>query len=395
MTVRAWFALAPWIIVACAPAQDRDSPVACATGEILDLDVCVPAACGVGTWGELAVDEDTVYVDVAADDAGDGSESTPLRSIQSAVDLSGGRGGGLVAVAAGTYMETLSMGDDHKGVTLAGRCRELVTVDGREGNDAPVVEIVGVRKRPDVGIEGVALTGGTYMGIRVEGANVTVTRVDVRENSFFGLYCEDAELALDAVSVTGTLPERGAYGHGIIAQGGCSMLMSDTIISGNTEVGLGAFDAETRVEVTNTTVSGGLPNRAGVGGDGIAVQDGAVLTASGCVIQQNTELGVLASSGSSVTLVDTVVTDTLPCPDGSYGRGIGVQGGATLTMTRSTISGNTEAGLFVGGAGTTVDMTDTDILDTLSGPDGLSGWGISAQDGAVLIATRSVIRGNC
>ena len=61
----------------------------CATGEVLDGEVCVPEACGVGTWGNLPVDEETVYV--RAGDTGDGTENSPLGSIQVAVDLAGNR----------------------------------------------------------------------------------------------------------------------------------------------------------------------------------------------------------------------------------------------------------------------------------------------------------------
>jgi hypothetical protein len=47
--------------------------------------------------------------------SGDGSAASPLGSIQAGADLAGSRGGGLVAIAAGTYVENLELGEAHRG----------------------------------------------------------------------------------------------------------------------------------------------------------------------------------------------------------------------------------------------------------------------------------------
>ena len=64
-------------------------------------------ACGTGTWGDLETDEDTVYVDGSAEAGGDGTADSPFTSIQDGLDAMGTTGG-MVAVAAGTYVENLS-----------------------------------------------------------------------------------------------------------------------------------------------------------------------------------------------------------------------------------------------------------------------------------------------
>ena len=103
-----------------APGDDDDTiadpaPSPCEQGYRLDPDLpaefladfpdgCVPQECGIERWGHLEVDEDTVFVDVQAEDGGDGSEQVPFASIQDGLDAAGVAGGGVVAVATGIYV---------------------------------------------------------------------------------------------------------------------------------------------------------------------------------------------------------------------------------------------------------------------------------------------------
>lgn len=138
------------VLVGCAASVPAPSPPECAEGEALDGDGCVPVGCGVGPWGDLPVDADTIYVDRSASAGGEGTASAPLTTIQAGVDLAAERDGALVAVAAGTYVENLVMGDGYKDIDLEGRCRDLVTIDGSTADEAPTVQIAGDSKRPAV-----------------------------------------------------------------------------------------------------------------------------------------------------------------------------------------------------------------------------------------------------
>ena len=94
----------------------------CDRGEIRDhAGNCVPAACGYSNWGDLDTTETTVYVDASAETGGDGSIDAPFDTIQQGADAAGDAGGGLVAVAAGTYAESVLMYIGNDGVHLAGR----------------------------------------------------------------------------------------------------------------------------------------------------------------------------------------------------------------------------------------------------------------------------------
>ncbi len=386
-----------FLLSACAAPSSRkptpDPVASCAEGELLDGDGCVPEACGVGTWGSLPVGEDTVYVDLAAP-GGDGSEAAPLNSIQAAVDLAGDRDGGLVAVAAGTYVEVISMDSGHDGVTIGGRCRDLVTIDGSEGDDVPTIEIIGGRRWPEIAIEGVAVTGGTSNGMWLEWAYVNVSASDVRENTEGGIVVGWAEVTLDDVRVSDSLPDRrGDLGRGINAQVGAALTATGCTVERSTDVGVFASDEGTRVDLVDTVVLDTQPSSDGSFGRGIVVQDGAAVTATGCTVQGNTEFGVDASGvGTSVDLVDTAILETHAGSDG--GLGIVARDGAAVSATGCTVQRNNRVGVRALGEGTTVQLRDSAVLDTLVGPEGDAGVGLLAQEGAALTATGCTVQGN-
>ncbi len=388
------------LLAACAdhpagkPPADEATP--CGEGEIPDDSACVPEACGAGTWGNLSVDDDTVYIDIDAVGDGDGSEAAPLTSVQAGVDLAGDRGGGLVAVAAGTYVEAVAMGGGHDGVTLAGRCRDLVTIDGSAGDKLPVIQIVGARKRPAIGIDGLTMRGGTYGGLWVQQATVSVRASDVRENATLGIVVGDAEVILDDVGVYDSQPDQhGDWGRGIDVEGGAALTATGCTIRGNRDAGLVATGAGTEVTLVDAQVLDTAPSADGTGGSGVAIQDGATLSATGCTVQGNSDIGVFATGArTTVELVDDLILDTLPSPDGTGGRGIGVESGAGLTATGCTVQGNTEVGVLARDEGTTIDLVETTIRDTLALPDGTAGIGLQVGFGAMATADRCTIQGN-
>ncbi len=388
------------LLSACAthpPDKPGPDPVTtCPEGEVLDGTACVPEACGAGPWGNLPVDGNAVYVNVEAADGGDGSEAAPLTSIQAGVDLAGDRGGGLMAVAAGTYVEVISLDGGHDGVTLAGRCKDMVTIDGSEGDEVPAIEIVGGRKWPDIGIEGVTVRGGTNTGVWVQQATVAVSASDVRENAGGGVVIADAEVSLTNVGVHDSQPAgNGNGGRGVNVEDGAALTAAGCTIKGNTEIGVYAQDAGTVVELLDTQVLDTAPSPDGAFGRGVEVDDGATLSATGCTVQGNTRQGVYASAGgTAVDLLDTWVLDTASSPDGTFGRGIEVHGGAALTAVGCTIKENTEIGVYAEDTGTTVELVDTEVLDTAPNPDGMFGRGIEVEDGAALTATGCTVLGN-
>ncbi|MFH1463469.1 MAG: right-handed parallel beta-helix repeat-containing protein [Pseudomonadota bacterium] len=371
----------------------------CADGYVLDGEVCVPEACGTGTWGDLPVDAGTVYVSAAADGGGGGSAEAPLRSIQPALDLAGARGGGLVAVAAGTYPETLALTTDHAGIHLAGRCRELVTLDASVGDEqtagiavqAPSseVEISGLRAA-GANATGVSITSGALLltDARVEGsahvgiwvdtvghlgsARLEVTGCELEGNTTLGLAASGAHTDVSLVDtvVRGTVPHAmWGFGQGVAAWGGAALTVAGGEVAGNTGVGVSAVDRGTEVVLLGTLVRDTRPLADGTLGYGVQASDDAALTLTGAEISRNTFAGVDAQQGAVVSLVDTVVQDTLPDEQG-YSMGAVASTGAALQAQGCMFSRNTCFSIYATHLGTEVSLVDTVIEGTHPGGDG-------------------------
>ncbi len=376
-------------LLGCPPGKESVvTSEPCPTGEIHDGDACVPEGCGVGRWGGLPVGDDTVFVDISSAPGGDGSDAAPLTSIQAAVDLAGERGGGLVAVAAGEYAEAIAMGDGHGGVDLEGRCRELVTLDGSTGEYVPAVELVGETASPAVELGGLTIRAGRHGGLWVQGASVAVHATDLRANIGVGVLAWGGTAAIEDVGVYDTLPDDyGDYGRGIIAQGGGLVSAIGCTVERNTEIGVIASDEGSRIDLVDSLVLDTAPPTHGEGGAGVVVQAGAALTMSGCAVRGNTRGGVVVGqAGSEILLEDSEISDN--------GSGVSGQYGSQMTVRGCAIEGNAVVGVDVRDPGTSALLETTEVLDTRPDEDGRYGRGVQVAGGAELIATDSTLRGN-
>ncbi len=407
------------------PSDDNDDEgvLACAPSYIADGDRCIPESCGTGTWGDLEVDETTIFVDATAPDEGDGSEASPLRTIQPALDLAGSRGGGLVAVAAGTYAETLHLTTDHGGTQLAGRCRELVTLDGSGAEQITPgiwiqarygeLEVSGLTVRGSTG-EGIVLESGVarLSRLSIEGSayaglgaaqdppaptNLEVSDCELIGNRFMGVLVYDTGtvVSLSDTTIRGTLPDdNGDYGIGIDVFGGATLSAERCTVEGNSGEGVVSAQAGTEVTLVDLTIRDTLPDASGGVGHGIQVTEGARLTAEGCLLVRNSNKGIKASgSGSEIIISRTTVRDTQ-----SHGSGEGVafqvSGGAMFEAAGCLLEGNTSAGCLFIDEGTTARLEDTTIRNTSSDGDGEYGFGINVHGGAQLSAQGCVLEGN-
>jgi len=411
-----------------APTHDTgpipDTDPDCDTGYHDDDGECVPAACGTGTWGDLAVDESTVYVDIAAAAGGDGSEAAPFTSIQAGLDAAADAGAGMVAVAAGTYPETLELDRSHDGVHLAGRCRELVVVDASVGDGStPGIDVDA--KSSEVEVTGVTVSGSQFVGVLVGSGTMTIRDSAVLESEYFGVGAYQARsysttLTMEACEIRGnaavgvaathsgtsanlretriedTQPdESGDFGYGIHVSEGASLDAEACEVVGNTGSGVLASGEGTSVTLRETSIEDTQTDSNGAGGLGITVSEGANLDAEACVVRGNSTMGVLADdSGTSATLRDTIIEGTQPDAHGNGGYGIEIWGGASLDAETCVVRGNIGAGVAAVHFDTSVTLWETSIEDTQPGENGEDGQGIYVYDGATLCAEACEVSGS-
>ncbi len=427
---------------------DTQEPRACAEGYHADGDACMPEACGVGTWGDLPVDEASIYVDASADEGGDGSEGAPLRAIQPALDLAAERGGGLVAVAAGTYPEKPELHYQHAGIRLAGRCRDLVVIDA-SGEPSGQSGIFLDTRYGSAEISGISVVGASMTGIGLGTGNVRLVDVRVADSSdlgievYRGLPPAVAQLTLEGcviernrvaglvASDPGTTltvretvvrdsrpGEQGRYGYGVLAYNGAAVLFERSELLGNTNAGVAAVDPGTTISMVDSVVE-----HTRVGGDGlfgigvyveadaelhvedsrvsgsattgILVQDGASLTMVGSDLSENVQLGLwVAGQDSWGRVSDSVIRDTRTSDESGVGYGVDAGRGASLTLERCEVARNGVVGAGAWGEGTSLTLVDTQVLDTLTSSDGYAGTGVSAWEGATVRVEGCAVEGS-
>jgi len=411
-------------------ACDGDDVVAgpgCDEGYVDDAGTCVPEDCGTGTWGDLTLPLGTVYVDVEADPGEDGTKTAPFTSIQQGLDEAGTAGGGSVAVAAGTYAETLVFNLSHDGVELAGRCSPLVKLDASVGGGAtPAISIDAAGSA--VGISGIWIHGSQSSGVALQAGTATLRNCDVTDSAWYGVEATDSggvavALEIDSctvdgsvaagvqvlgaqtsaqlvdVAISGTTPlVVGERGPGLEVLDGAVVQAESCMVEGNVGAGVLVFGTGTSLTLLGSTVRDNVSDVFGDFGYGVLVMDGALLDARSCTVEGNRTAGVaVMDSGSMAALRDSVVADNLGADSGELGCGVYVIEGATVTVDSCEIERNTLMGIRARGAGTQVVVQDSIIADTLLSWDlyeCTASIGAGAEDGAEVGLSGVELSGN-
>jgi hypothetical protein len=177
----------------------------------------------------------------------------------------------------------------------------------------------------------------------------------------------------------------GGWGGGILNSG--SMTMSDCVITGNTipaggGPGGGIFNYSS-LQLTNSIVSG---NSAAYGGGGVWNNGNATLEIIDSTISANSAVG----DGGGVSNVNGTMTVTRTVISGntSQSSGGGLSNYGTLTLVDSTVSGNSNNGIFSWG-GSTLTITGS----TISGNTSV-GWGGGINSWGTATIANSTFGGN-
>lgn len=391
------FALA---LIGCAPSGGTEGDVladACREGELRDdAGVCVPAQCGAS----LQPDADVVVEEG--------------QSIQEAVNA---LGRGTVGLGAGTWSETLTLGSEHAGLAIVGRCPQLTIVDGSAGADDSAVVTLSARAVQEFSLASLTVRGGRHWGIEADYARLNLADVDVADNEVTGVLAGPyATLRLERVTITDTTADkRNQVGHGLSVETGAVVDASDLRIRNS--AGAGVYVYRGTFTATDLAVSGTVDASDTVGA-GLQAWDASVAVTRG-ELSMNSAVGVLAGDGSEVTLDDVQIAQNgdlgvvstnagtavsvsasavsangFNAEAGAFTAGVLVSEGAALNLDDVDVVGNADLGVFAGGAGTIARITGGRILDTQSVRLGDSGVGLAAQGGAEVTAMGVLIDGN-
>lgn len=272
--------------------------------------------------------------------------------------------GDTIAVAAGTYPETITI---TKPVTIAGAGQDMTKLDGGNAN-----QVMHINSGVNATIRGVAIQNGNA-------------------NPGGGIYNAGALTVTDAAVLTNTATTSGG---GIFNDGSGTMTIKNVAISGNKAMsGAGIYnDGVTTLD--SSTVNG---NSAGADKGG-GIYNQGTLTISNAVFNNNSAPatggvgGAIynTSAGGKVTLTTTTISGN----SGYSGGGIGNETSATATVDRSTISGNSATGIGGGiynRSGGVVSLVNS----TLSGNKVTGGAGAGIDTfGATAILTNVTVTGN-
>ncbi len=337
-------------------------------GEVDDAWACGPGDCGDGPWGNLDSGCDAVFVSADADSGGDGSQEQPFQSIQEGLDAAVERRAADVVVAAGTYLEALSIGVEHTGLRLAGRCAELVVLDSSlAGSSTAGIEVL--TGEAGVSLSGFTVQGSPYMGVLVGAGTAELSHVVVRESgSGIGAYADDP-----------SAPP--------------SVLVEHSEMIDNATVGVFAQDVGTLVELRESSVESTSGSDLGFGvyittgaqllaedsrvqgseGPAIVVTSDAVLEASGLELLDN-EFAAVAIEGAWANLEEVLIRGVEEHVN--LGGGCGVyaraeDGSSGLQMQGGSVDATLVAAIWLSGGGSYV-LEDSDLAGGTGDPFGSS-----------------------
>ncbi|MHB8872129.1 MAG: right-handed parallel beta-helix repeat-containing protein [Myxococcaceae bacterium] len=217
-----------------------------------------------------------------------------------------------------------------------------------------------------------------------DGASLTLEECVVAGNRNMGLYSSGPGAVLVATSTlvrdTLTSPANDE-GYGAFVAGGASLRLERCLLRGNQGMGLLATESSV-VTLTDSVVAGTLPNSLGENGLGVYVDYAASARIDRSALVANRIIGLDVVMGGKAQVTDSVIRGTLPRADGRFGHGANVQAqGSTLTMRGTALVDNREMGLIALDAPATATLERCLIRDTRRGPLGLKGLGVGAVAG--------------
>jgi hypothetical protein len=286
----------------------------------------VGAPCPFGDWPEGLPSTGVVYV--APGGAGDGSSAaSPLGSLAAAVAAVDADG--TIALAKGTYVGSVTI---DRSVTVRGTCAaETILTDTTIGEEEAVVWIEGTAAT----LRDLQVADAGRLGVRGEGADVTLDGVVLRGNTRQNLRIQEGSLTMrrSLVAEGRERPSNNEAGQGMVQIGG-TFDIRDSAVLGNVAGGIMVQEAAGVVD--GCVVADTKPQASDNGpGNGITATNSASIELAGVVIEGGTNAGISCRMEATCVLEDVVVRDVQSTPnEGRFGDGLFVAEDASLTGRR-------------------------------------------------------------
>ncbi|WP_437670765.1 hypothetical protein [Sorangium sp. So ce131] len=265
--------------------------------------------------------------------------------------------------------------------------------------DAVIVRGTQPTKSDNRGGRGISLQShaDTY-----EPSRATIRASVLEQNHDVGVHVVDAEATIDATIVRETSLDSAGRGWGIEVVGlsdpagpreRTALTLRSSLVEKNHGAGVIVQSADATIE--GSVVRATRPLHDGTWGNGLVVQnhgitiptlvtasERATLTLSASLLEQNHEVGVLVV-GADATIEATVVRETRPRSDGSWGRGVEIEDDpvtrarAALTLRTSLLEQNHEVGLYLYNSDARIEATV--VRGTQRRSDGTAGDGIALE----------------
>jgi hypothetical protein len=256
-------------------------------------------------------------------------------------------------------------------------------------------------KLTDVVIEEVHNVGILGTGLTFNfGATAEIERMRISRFTQGGLAMGDGSVVVmsDVAIEDGLgLESDQSEGLGIAIQTGSRLTASRLSIERCRDQALFVRDPETEAVIDDLIVREiQVDAISGRFGRGVGVELGASTTIRRGSITATHEHALMVNGGGAILRgEDLRVDDTRSrLSDGQSGRGAGVQVDAHLELTRAHFSNSHEVGLFISGESATATLTDVVVEKTESRPDGVGGRGLDVSLGAKVIARGILVRDN-
>jgi hypothetical protein len=138
----------------------------------------------------------------------------------------------------------------------------------------------------------------------------------------------------------------------MLAAEGALLSASGCLLMGNTQAGVSMWDPDTKTDLLAVVVRGTMPDEDGELGTGIVVQEGASASIGKSLLAQNATAGAMAVDGGLILLESSAVYDTQKGGSGTgrsfqvFGDGIVAEDGAEVDVAATVLAGNGRNGIF-------------------------------------------------